>query len=208
MPFSRAEALAWLETEHPEAAAVVRETDGIGHEQAPVEQRYSYVALFEGLIRELEGRRRVRHPALGLLWLALGRFQAEVFQDEAARKSFERAISVTDRSAGRGGLLAAEAHERLGEHLARQPELEGARRAFERAVVLFEKNLGPEHDRVGEALWSLGAVRRAEWTLPAAIRDYERVQAIFTQTRGSDHSDLDLVVRSLEALRKELAEEG
>jgi serine/threonine protein kinase/tetratricopeptide (TPR) repeat protein len=112
-------------------------------------------------------------------------FAAGKFDD--ARRDYEAALALVERSRPEDDYVLASMMDNLGTVLTKLGELDAARQQHERALALFEGQLGPGHPRLASTYNNLGAVARASREFDRARDYHERALAIFEGSLGKEH---------------------
>ncbi|RPH75833.1 tetratricopeptide repeat protein [bacterium] len=126
-------------------------------------------------------------PSASSLWSNLAFYLRNIAEHESAKKHYERALQIDEKTYGPDHPTVAIRVNNLGYVLQSMGDLPAAKSHYERALQIDEKTYGPDHPDVATMANNLGGVLRAMGDLPSAKSHYERALQIDEKIYGPDH---------------------
>lgn len=124
----------------------------------------------------------------------------------AAKKVFERALSIVEVAFGPNSPMVAVVSNNLGAVIQVMGDYERAKSQYARALSIDEVAYGLNHPAVARDLNNLGSVLRAQGNLAGARAHYKRALSIDEESYGSTHPDVASDVNNLGAVLEALGD--
>ena len=168
--------------------AEVLRAEAIVHGEAGEGDR-SY-ALAEEAVRAGERAFKTNGVRLVQLYTTLGAAAHVAHKQPEARRAYERALELAEKSLGGDHELVASALSGLGNVALSDKRVDDALSAYRRAVALAERAVGPDHPETANYLTNLAEAEREARHFEPARAGFARAISVYEKKLGREHPSL------------------